>query len=217
MSISKGNVSQSAVLSDLDLGAGSFRQRAVLNRAGKTGGNMSLSDHRGVACATQLNNFSITDAVPNNTNTGFGSFYPTRAGTGYVSGNQIVLTAGYSGSGGPDGTSGHNTNFKVTENGSYRITGTIDWTAENTYSLTYWQIALVSSSRGYLSGVTTNDLFYEGDQYGSSGIKTFNRTANLTTARRFITMVFYAVRKSGGDVSLPQSVAKFYDFKVVKV
>ena len=217
MGVSKGDVSQSAVLSDLDLGAGSFRQRAVLNRAGKTGGNMSLSDHRGVACATQLNSFNVNDAVVKNTNTGFGSYWPSLAGQGYVSGKQIVLTARYSGGGGPDGTSAHNTNFKVTESGTHQITGTIDWTSEDSYYNTYWQVAIVTASSGYLAGTINNDLFYEGGQFSSSGIVTFNQTVNLTTARPFATMILYAVRKSGGNASLPESVAKFYDFKVVKL
>jgi hypothetical protein len=219
MGIGKGNVSHNAVLADLDLGVGSLRQRAVYNRVKKTGGNMSLSEHRGVACGAQLNGFSVDDPVATDTHTGYGGYFPGIASrNNYISGNKVVLSARYSGGGGAlsDGTSEHRTNFKVTESGQYRITGTVDWKGENTYYATYFKVCVVTSARGYMQGPTQLVVNYDPGIYVNDGIKNLNESFNLDTGRRFGTMVFYAVSKAGGNSSLPESVAKFYDFKVVK-
>jgi hypothetical protein len=216
MGVSKGDVSQSAVLSDLDLSAGSIRQRAVLNRAGKTGGTMSLSEHRGVACAPQLNSFSVYDGVSSNTNTGYGGFYPSIAGSSSVSGTTIVLSAGYSGAGGPDGTSEHRTNFKVTESGTYRIVGTVNWQGDNYYYLTYYKVCVATNRNGYLQGLNDLPLNYDPGIYVSNGTQNINQTFSLSTSRPYATLVLYAVRKGGGDSTLPKSVARFDNFKVTK-
>jgi hypothetical protein len=217
MGIGKGDVSHNAVLADLDLGVGSLRQRAVYNRVKKTGGNMSLSEHRGVACGAQLNGFSVLDAVATNTNTGYGGYFPRVASNNnYISGNQVVLKAAYSGGGGLDGTSEHRTNFKVTESGQYRITGTNNWQGEDSYYATYWKVCVVTCIGGYLQGPTQLALNFDPGVYAANGVSTINKVFDLNTGRRFATMIFYAVRKAGGDASKPESVAKFYDFKVVK-
>ena len=217
MGVGKGNPSQSAVLSDLDLSAGSIRRRAVLNRAGKTGGTMSLSEHRGVACAPQLNSFSPYDTVSSNTNTGYGGFFPSVASTNnYVSGTTIVLAAAYSGAGGPDGTSEHRTNFRVTESGTYRIVGTVNWQGDDYYYLTYYKVCVIANRTGYMQGIGDLVLNYDPDVYVSSGTQNINQTFSLSMDRPYATLILYAVRKGGGDSSLPQSAARFDNFKVTK-
>jgi hypothetical protein len=217
MGIGKGNVSHNAVLADLDLGVGSLRQRAVYNRLGTTGGNMSLSNHRGVACGSQLNSFSLYDQVSTNTNTGYGGYYPSMAsGNNYVSGTSIVLKAAYSGGGGPDGSSEHRTNFKITESGQYRITGTTDWTGQYTYYNTYWKVCVVACDAGYLQGNLEMLLNYESGVYGNDGITNVNQTFNLSTNKRYGTLILYAIRIGGGDASKPDSTAIFNNYRVAK-
>jgi len=218
MGIANGDVSHNAVLSDLDLGVGSLRQRAVYNRVGKTSGTMSLSEHRGVACGSQLNSFRYDDPIAQDTHTGYGGYFPSAASTNnYISGSQIVLSARYSGAGGPDGSSEHRTNFKVTEDGRYRCTGRVDWKGDSYYYNTYYKVCVVCCSNGYLQGIQTLPLNYDPGVYVGNGIRDLNETFDLTTSKAYGTLILYAVRLGGGDSSRPESVAKFSNFRIVKL
>ena len=75
---------------------------------------------------------------------------------------------------------------------------------------------MVTCIRGYLQGATQLDLNYDAGVYATNGISSINKLFNLDIGRPFATMIFYAVRIGGGSTSKPDSVAKFYDFKVVK-
>jgi len=219
MGIGKGNVSHNAVLADLDLEVGSLRQRAVYNRLGTTGGNMSLSNHRGVACGSQLNSFRYDDPVAQDTHTGYGGFYPGVASTeNYISGTSIILKANYSGGGtwGADGTSEHRTNFKVTEGGQYRITGSADFKGDGYYNLTYWKVCVVQNRLAYMSGRTDLAFNFDPGVYVNDGYEFVDQTFDLSTELPFATLILYAVRKAGGDPGRPASVATFNNWRVVK-
>lgn len=228
MGISKGNVSQSAVLSDLDLGAGSFRQRAVLNRAGKTGGNMSLSDHRGVACAPQLIVSGGWNNQPTSSNQGYARYFPTEynetpKGTiaTFPSGNAVFLTM-QGGAMYGNSTSEHITPFKVTEGGTYRLTGSVSATEHypGAIGISQHQVAVVSSSSNYFSGTQVYDIVLNGTYLDGSGWenRTYNNTFSLTTSRPYACLILYCISFSPGyeNNNRPIATATYRDMRIKK-
>jgi hypothetical protein len=227
MTIGKGNVSHNAVLADLDLGVGSLRQRAVYNRVGKTGGNMSLSEHRGVACSPQL----IIDGGWNNPPTkrdrGYARYFPTEFGAppeGNIAtfdGAKVFLSIN---GGAPHGnaTSEHITPFKITESGTYRITGSVAATENYTgYSgLSKWQWAIISSNSSYLAGNSTYDVVVQGSYLDGNGWnnKTFNETVSLSTSRPFGCLILYSISSAPTytNASTKIATATFSNMRVIK-
>lgn len=228
MGVSNIDLSHSKVLSDLDLGVGSLRQRAVLNRAGKTGGNMSLSEHRGVACSPQL----IVDGGWNNTPTsrdkGYARYWPSEFNVGpqgniaTFNGAKVFLSI----NGGPpasQSTTEHVTPFRITESGTYRVTGSVAATEDfpGNGGLSKWQFAIISSSSSYLAGNSIYDLTVAGSYLdgGDWKNKTFNNTVDLSTSRPYGCLILYSMSARQGYGTGPSDViasATFSNMRVIK-
>ena len=215
MGVSKSQASLKAVRQDLDLSAGgSILERPVLNRVNKQNGPINLSEHKGVAMGAQLTITGNWNAPPNLRYNGYKGFYPAISGNPYISGNTIILEAGLSGAGGDDGSCEYRCPFRVTENGSYRLTCNLEFNQDTYFRLTRWQAAVVTSATGYLSGTINYDLL----QYGSgnqNGPRSWD--VSLTTSRPYGVVVLYAVRNGGGDPSKPKSYSKWTNTELVKL
>ena len=229
MGIGAGNVSQSAVLSDLDLSAGSIRQRAVLNRVGKTGGTMSLSEHRGVACAPQLIISGGWNTTPTSRNQGYARYFPFEFDdpkgeiATFPNGKVYVCIKGGPAFG--NSTSEHITPFKVTESGTYRLTGSV--AATEYYpgfgGLSKHQVAVISSSSSYLAGNSNYDITLQGSYLDGNGWenRTYNQTFSLTTSRPYACLILYSISSSpvfgATNINTTIASATYSNMRVAKV
>lgn len=213
MSISTTEASLKAVRQDLDLPAdGSIKDRPVLNRVNKQSAPIGLGEHKGVAWGLQLDLTGNPNDPPTNRSYGYSGFYPTMAGWPRVSGNTIICSAEHKGD--PDGSCEYRSPFWVSESGTYRISGNLNYQVDTYQFLGTWQLAIVSSGTGYLSGSVVYDLIKSGNNSPGS----FSYDVPLTTSRRYATAILYAVRKGGGYVNDPiTSKATWSNVRVVKV
>ena len=214
MGVSTTEASLRAVREDLDLpAAGSILERPVLNRVNKRSGPISLSDHKGVAMGAQLTIVGGWNDTPSLRYNGYKGYYPGVSGNPSISGNTISLEARLSGFGGSDGSCEYRCPFRVTESGLYTFSCNIDFNADQYYSLTKWQIAVVTSSSGYLSGAVNYDLI-KGTNRDISGPLSYS--VNLTTSRPYGVVVLYAIANGGGNSSMPPSYARYTNTRLVK-
>ena len=214
MGVSSTEASLQAVRQDLDLSAaGSILERPVLNRVNKRSGPISLSEHKGVAMGAQLTIVGGWNDPPNYRYNGYKGFYPQISGNPSISGDTITLEAGLSGPGGGDGTCQYQCPFKVHESGWHNLSCNLEFIGDAYYRLTRWQVAVVCSATGYLSGITRNELVQSGD-VNMNGPMSWS--VNLTTSRPYGVVVLYIIRNGGGDASKPKSYAKFTNTKLVR-
>ena len=214
MSIPRGQVSLKQVRQDLDLSAaGSIRDRAVLNRVNKRSGPISLSDHKGVAMGAQLTIVGNWNDPPNLRYNGYKTFYPSVSGEPSISGNTIITVAGNTGAGNGDSSCGYVCPFFVSESGSYTLLCDIEFNADLYYSLTQWQVSVITSPDGYLAGSTNLDL-NKGTNRDIKGPLSYS--VNLTTSRPYGVVVLYAIAKGGGNSSMPPSYARYTNTRLVK-
>lgn len=215
MGVSSTQASLRAVRQDLDLSAaGSILERPVLNRVNKRSGPISLSEHKGVAMGAQLTIVGNWNDPPNNRSNGYKGYYPTASGNPSISGDTITLTASLAGSGAPDGSCEYRCPFKVTEDGTYRLTSYLEFNQDNWYGSTMWQVAVVTSPTGYLSGITNLDL-NKSNAYNFNGDASWN--VSLTTRRPYGVVILYAIRFLNGDASKPASYSKWTNTRLAKI
>ena len=215
MGVSSSQADLQSVRLDLDLAAaGDMLERPVLNRVNKRSGPIELSEHKGVAMGAQLTIVGNWNAPPNLRYNGYKGFYPAISGNPSISGNTISLEAGLSGAGGDDGSCEYRCPFRVTESGGYRLTCNLEFIPDGYFRLTRWQVAVVTSATGYLSGATSDDLLRTGN---SSINRPQSWDLSLTTSRPYGVVVLYAIRRGGGDPSKPKSYSKWTDTKLVKL
>ena len=215
MSVSSSQVSLRALRQDLDLSAtGPMIDRAILNRDGQRNtGNVRLSDYKGSITGVQLFITPTANATPSLRHNGYWGFYPSSGGTPTISGTTIRTYSTMTGAGGPDASSEYRVSGKVDETGTYRLTGRLNFSRSTYYNNQSWQVAVVGSASGYLSGVTTNEVIFGGSSVGPVSI---DRTVSLTTSRPFITLIVYSITNSGGNFSEGQFTTTWNDLKLVK-
>jgi hypothetical protein len=214
MGISKSEASLRAVRLDLDLpAAGSIKERPVLNRVNKQSAPIGLGEHKGVAWGLQLDFRGNPNDPPTNRSYGYSGFYPTQSGFPRLSGNTIICSAAHKGD--PDGSCEYRSPFWVSESGTYRISGNLSYQPDTNQNLGSWQVAIVSSGTGYLSGSVVYDLIKSGSDPGS---RSFSYDVPLTTSRRYATAILYALRKGGGYAEYPvTSTATWSNVRVVQI
>ena len=215
MGVSSTEASLRAVRADLDLNpSGSILENVVLNRVNKRYGPVNLSEHKGVAMGAQLRIAGNWNDPPDKRYNGYKGYYPTIAGNPSISGDRITLVANLAGSGAPDGSCEYRCPFKVTEDGTYKLTSYLEFNEDQYYRSTKWQVAIVTSPTGYLSGITNLDL-------NKSGNSAFNGPAswnvNLSTSRPYGVVVLYALRVLNGDASKPGSSSKWTNTRLAKI
>lgn len=214
MGVSKSQASLVAVRQDLDLSAaGSILERPVLNRVNKRSGPINLSEHKGVAMGAQLTIVGNWNDPPNLRYNGYKGYWPGRSGNPSISGDTIILEAALGGLGAGDASCEYRCPFKVTESGAYTLSGHLNFNQDSYYRKTSWQIAIVTSPTGYLSGSTTTDFDTRGIyDYNAN----FSHNVNLTTARPYGVVVLYAIRKDGGDPAKPKSYSRWTGVRITK-
>lgn len=215
MGVSSTEASLRAVREDLDLSAtGSALENVVLNRVNKRYGPVNLSEHKGVAMGAQLRIEGGWNDTPDRRYNGYKGYYPTISGNPSISGDTITLVASMAGAGSPDASCEYRCPFKVTEDGTYKLTSYLEFNDDIYFRSTKWQVAIVTSATGYLSGITSLEL-------NKSGNSAFNGAAswnvNLTTSRPYGVVVLYALRVLGGDASKPASHAKWTNTRLAKI
>lgn len=229
MSIPLGQVSLQQVRQDLDLSAsGSILERPVLNRANKDSG-ANLADYSGIAVAPQIA-LGSPDWNPNystaKTHYGYKRYYPTDYAQGI---GEIYLT---SAANGPAVTSRAISStwysssstefvqpFRVTESGTYRITGTVitaEYPPSGYAGVSRWQVAVVSFVGGWFSGSANNDWYLMRD-YNTS----INGTFSLSTSRPYGCLICYAIADgptggTGGGIGGAVRDSSFKNIRVVK-
>lgn len=189
---------------------------------------MSLSEHRGVACAPQLIVNGGWNTTPTSRNQGYARYFPFEYSVGpkgeiatFPNGKVYVCIKG-----GPPfstSTSEHVTPFKVTESGTYRLTGSA--TATEYYpgngGLSKYQVAVISSSSSYLAGNSNYDLtitanYQDGGDWKNS---TYNKTFSLSTSRPYACLILYSMSASSTYVTSASDTiasATFSNMRVVK-
>ena len=215
MSVSSTQVSLRALRQDLDLSAnGGMRDRAILNRDGqRSSGNVRLSDYKGSLTGGQLTVIGGGNATPNLRYDGYWGYYPASGGTPSISGTTIRTYSTMTGFGGSDTSSEYRVSGYVNEGGTYRLTGNLNFSRSTNYANQSWQVAVVGSATGYLSGVTRNELLFSGD---TKGDYTINRTVDLITSRPYITLILYSITRSGGNSAEGQFTTTWNNLKLVK-
>ena len=190
---------------------------------------MSLSEHRGVACAPQLIISGGWNTTPTSRNQGYARYFPFEFGVGpkgeiatFPNGKVYVCIKGGPAFG--NSTSEHITPFKVTESGTYRLTGSV--TATEYYpgniGLSQHQVAVISSNSSYLAGNSNYDLVITGKYLDGSGWtnRTYNETFTLSTSRPYACLILYSISASSvfGQTLITDTIASatFSNMRVVK-
>lgn len=216
MSVSSSQVSLRALRQDLDLSAnGSMSQIEILNRDGqRSSGDVRLSDYKGSLTGGQLRIAGAANATPNLRYNGYWGFYPSSGGQPNISGTSIRTYSRMTGAGGGDASSEYRVSGYVDESATYRLTGEVTFTRSSNYNNQSWQVAVVGSASGYLSGITRNEMLWAGQNPGTYPI---NRTVSLTTSRPFITLVVYSITQSGGNFAEGAFTTTWKNLKLVKL
>ena len=208
MGVSRSQQSLNAIRADLGLPeAGSARERAVMNKVNKTGGNIALSEYSGNILGLQ----HVMDRGPSLQN---GDWQKTkdicsahyavqRWGSGYMSGGVAYLTSVELGGGGGD--SGHEWRQlgMVLEDGNYELTGTSFAEWDSSYRIIEHHTQIVCNENGFLVGRNTiafdsirKDVSSNGNTY------TWNLAATgpitLSTSKPYVTLIGRNIAKSGG-------------------
>ncbi|MCH1602102.1 MAG: hypothetical protein L7S57_04580 [Luminiphilus sp.] len=215
MSVSSSQASLRALRQDLDLSAnGSMRETSILNRDGqRSSGDVRLSDYKGSLTGGQLRIAGAGNATPNLRYNGYWGFYPANGGQPNISGNTIRTYSRMTGYGGEDASSEYRVSGYVNESATYRLTGEVTFTRSGNYRVQSWQVAVVGSASGYLSGIKRNELLLAGDNPGTHPI---NSIVSLTTSRPYITLVVYSITKDGGNFSEGSFTTTWKNLKLVK-
>ena len=216
MSISSSQVSLRALRQDLDMSAnGRMRERPIWNKDGqKTSGNISLAAYKGNLLGGQLAITGSANATPSNRQYGYTGFWPANGGTPSISGNEIRTYSRMTGAGGGDASSEYRVSGYCSESGTYRLTGQLNFNMSGYYRVQSWQVAVVSSSSGYMAGATEVQVVASGN---FTGVTSLNRTFSLSASKPYVTLILYSITKSGGDPSEGTFATSWTDIKVVKV
>ena len=230
MSVSSSQASLKAVRADLDLSeAGSIRERAVLNKVNKTGGNIILSEFKGNVLGQQL----IVDTAPMNNESswkkkryeGSGHTFLTATGNVFVTETiKVGITARPSGGDSISGDDrGHEYRVigRCDENGTYRLTGMsfgrFDGSSGTTYNNGQLHVMVVSHSSGWLSGTSTTNYYAElTKKNGGRDERAWSETFTLSTSLPYVTLILRNIQKAGGSYSQTWQ-HDFWNFRIEKV
>lgn len=230
MSISSSQASLRAVRADLDLSeAGSIREKAVLNKVNKTGGNISLSEFKGNLVGQQL----TIDTAPQNNESNWkkkryeGSGHTFLTATGGVSITETIKVGITVRPSGGDYISGDDRGHeyrvigKCEESGTYRLTGKsfgrFDGSSGTSYNNGQLHVMVVSHSSGWLSGTSTTNYYAElTKKNGGRDERSWSETFTLSTSRPYVTLILRNIQKAGGSPSKTWQ-HDFWDFRIEKV
>jgi len=218
------------VLRAVDLTTGNFRDRRVLNQMGGfVDGLWNLSQFKGATCGLWtaltggwnttpvLNGYAykgynnITADINNNATITYENAggFPTH----YI----VDLGAVANGSGGGDKT--HEVRFPglVEQSGTYKAEFSIQAKHNSSYNNARWEMAVASFSSGFHQGASNLDfiagnvLLYLTTSGWNPG---YAGTFNLTTARPYVTFIFYLHMYDGGSWKDP---AEHFRIKLARV
>lgn len=228
MGVSTSQQSLKAIRSDLGLsGSGSARERAVMNKINKTGGNIALSEYAGNVLGLQHE----MDRQPSYTNDNdwqkardvcSGHFFLVRNGNVYSSGGvaycQCTERDLWSGDSGYE----YRQLGKVLESGSYELTGTSYMEGTGSYNIIQHHNVIVANSTGWLEGDQTIPLNYI-EQARRTGGETvnWNRTRTgpitLSTSHPYVTLIGRNIAKAGGNGQQSRWTHNWRNMRLTKI
>lgn len=183
--ISKGNVSLSAALSDCDLTAGSLTSQAIKDRKPNPAGGIQLIGLRGTVTAMHVYLESAWNGAMNRRNGQKATFYTPSYKEAAMQTDYARLYCARNTN--PD--CGVEVRFqgKISSSGTYYLVGQMGGYGSTTAKSAQSQVAVVSASDGYLSGIQNVD--WNVMNYSTYYAIQCNATLQLSSARPFITVV----------------------------
>ena len=228
MGISTSQQSLRAIREDLDLpAAGSARERAVMNKVNKTGGNIALSEYAGNVAGLQHQmdrNPSYGNGAPwkKRRDECSGHYAIQRWGSAYMSGGVAYCESVELGLGGGD--SGHEWRQcgTVLESGSYELTGTSFGEWDPYYRIIEHHTQIVSNTDGFLEGAQTihfNSIIKGYSQNGDTYNWNLSTTGPITlsTSSPYVTIIGRNIAKSGGGGDMRSHTHNWRNMRLTKV
>ena len=228
MGVSSSQQSLKAIRADLGLPeAGSARERAVMNKVNKTGGNIAFSEYAGNIVGLQ----HVMDRQPTYTNDNdwkktrdvcSGHFFLVRNGQAYMSGGvaycQCTERDAWSGDSGYE----YRQLGRVLESGDYELTGKSFATWDQFYRIIEHHNQIVCHSNGWLEGSQTIPFNSVVKGYSQNG-DTYNWNSSLTgritlsTSHPYVTLIGRNIAKAGGDGTQPQFTHNWRNMRLKKI
>lgn len=214
MSISKSQVSLSALRTDLSMSAnGGTQDRRIWNKDGqRMSGDISLVDYKGNLLGGQLQITGSANQAPTNRGYGYTGFWPANGGAPFIDGGDIITSSQMRGFDGTDRSSEYRISGLCQHSGTYRLTGSVDFARSNSYAVQFWQVAVVESSTGYMSGSIQNTVLVFSDR---RGVNNLFYNISLSTSRPYVTLILYSITKQGGDPALGSFYSRWNNIKMV--
>jgi hypothetical protein len=209
---SSGNFTLIQLRDDFDAGGTwDLRHPRGMDRIKKFSGNISMNDFRGKVVGTSrdiagLGNGNATGTLRHKT-------YPVNNGaylpSVYNIGTDMAIKGGMSNGGYGDIWIEARNHGTISESGTYILSVVTSRVESSGHLGSQCQIAVVSSSNGFMSGTTNID-------FSSFGLGNFNQPIGLTTARPYITIIGYQITKDYGQSEYKTTTYKYQNMRLYK-
>lgn len=222
MGVSSSQASLTAVRLDLDLpAAGDMTERAVRNKVNNQFGNISLESFKGNVLGQQLlidkSNWSGGSWQKKRYHSSAHPYTTISGGDVRVGGDQIIVKRTARGSNG-DAAAEARIIGRVSEAGTYRLTGTINPDFYFRDNLITCEVLLLCNKDDYLSGtqVILTNLVFNNSNSTSGADKPVDQTVSLSLNYPYVTLILRNVSKNGSQPAGAIYNHKFFNFKLVK-